>query len=76
MELETLPREYAQLKHLFRREGSEKMARGRTFDHAIDFKEGSEPPWEPVYPMSQYQLNTLKTYLDEILAEGKITHSQ
>jgi len=35
-----------------------------------------EPPWGPVYPMSQYQLNTLKTYLDEMLAQGKITHSQ
>jgi len=48
----------------------------RTFDHAIDLKEGSEPPWGPVYPMSQYKLNTLKTYLDEMLAQGKITHSQ
>jgi len=26
--------------------------------------------------MSQYQLNTLKTYLDKMLAQGKITHSQ
>jgi len=76
VELETLLQEYAQFKHLFRPEASEKKARRRTFDHAIDLKEGSEPPWGPVYPMSQYQLNTLKTYLDEILAQGKITHSQ
>jgi len=76
VELETLPREYAQFKHLFRPEASEKMPPRRTFDHAIDLKEGSEPPWGPVYPMSQYQLNTLKTYLDEMLAQGKITHSQ
>jgi len=48
----------------------------QTFDYAIDLKEGSEPPWGPVYPMSQYQLNTLKTYLDEMFAQGKITHSQ
>jgi len=26
--------------------------------------------------MSQYQLNTLKTNLDEMLAQGKITHRQ
>jgi len=26
--------------------------------------------------MSQYQLNTLKTCLDEMLAQGKITHCQ
>jgi len=76
VELETLPREYAQFKHLFRPEASEKMPPTRTFDYAIDLKEGSEPPWGPVYPMSQYQLNTLKTYLDEMLAQGKIMHSQ
>jgi len=76
VELETLPLEYAQFKHLFRPEASEKMPPKRTFDHAIDLKEGSEPPWELIYPMSQYQLNTLKTYLDEMLEQGKITHSQ
>jgi len=75
VELETLPREYAQFNHLFQPGASEKMPPRRTFDHAIDIKEGSEPPWGPVYPMSQYQLNTLKTYLDEMLAQGKITHS-
>jgi len=76
VELETLQQEYAQFKHCFRLEAWEKMPPRWTFDHAIDLKEGSEPPWGPVCPMSQYQLNTLKTYLDEMLAQGKITHSQ
>ena len=76
VELNTLLREYAQFKHLFQPEASEKIPLRRTFHHAIDFKEGSEPPWGPIYPMSQYQLNTLKTYLDAMLAQGKITHSQ
>jgi len=44
VELETLPREYAQFKHLFRPEVSESMPPRRTFHHAIDLKEGSEPP--------------------------------
>ena len=47
-----------------------------TFDHAVDLKEGSEPTWGPVCRMSLYQLNTLKTYLDEMLAQGNVTHSQ
>jgi len=76
VELETLVREYAHFKHLFRPEALEKMPPRQTFDHAMDLKEGSEPPWRPVHPMSQYQLNTLKAYLDEMLAQGKITHSQ
>jgi len=76
VELETLPQEYAQFKHLFRPEASEKLPLRRTFDHAIDLKKDAEPSWGPVYPMSQYQLNSLKTYLDEMLAQGKITNSQ
>jgi len=52
--LETLPREYAQSKQLFRPEASEKMPLRWTFDHAIYHKEGSEPSLGPVYPMSQY----------------------
>jgi len=52
VELETLPREYSQFKHLFRPEALEKMPPRRTFNHAIDLKEGSEPPWGPVYPIS------------------------
>jgi len=76
VELETLPREYAEFKHLFWPEASKEMPPRRTFDHAINLNEGAEPPWGPVYPMSQYQLNTLKTYLDEMLVQGKIKHSQ
>ena len=52
VELETLPQEYAQFKHLFQPEASEKMPPRWTFDHAIDHKDGSESPWGPVYPMS------------------------
>jgi len=76
VELETLSREYTQFKHFFRPEVSEKMPLRRTFDHAINLIEGVEPPWGRVYSMSQYQLYTLKTYLDKILAQGKITRSQ
>jgi len=76
VELETVPGEYVQSKHLLRPEASEKMPARWIFNHVIDLKEGSEPPWGPVYPIPQYQLNTLKTYLDEMFAQGKITHSQ
>jgi len=40
IELETLPREYAQFKHLFRPEVSEKMTSRRTFDHVHQKKKG------------------------------------
>ena len=52
------------------------LAPRRTFDHSIDLKEGATPPWEPIYPMSVYQLEELNKYLCKMLAEGEIVHSK
>jgi len=52
------------------------LAPRRTFDHAINLKEGAEPPWGPIYPMSAHQLNELDKYLKKMMAEGKITDSE
>ena len=52
------------------------LAPRRTFDHAIDLKEGATPTWGPIYPMSAYQLEELNKYLCKMLAEGKIVHSK
>jgi len=48
------------------------LAPRRTFDHAINLKEGAEPPWGPIYPMSAHQFNELDKYLKKMMAEGKI----
>jgi len=52
------------------------LAPRRTFDHAINLKEGAEPPWGPIYPMSAYPLNELDKYLKKMLVEGKIADSE
>jgi len=74
--LDSLPREYLRYKKLFLPETAEKIPPRRTFDDAIELKEGAEAPWGPIYPMSQYQLDVLAEYLAEMLKQGKIVHSQ
>ena len=76
IELDGLPKEYWQYKDLFRDEKAEMLAPRRTFDHAIDLKEGATPPWGPIYPKSAYQLEELNKYLCKMLAEGKIVLSK
>ena len=76
IELDGLPKEYWQYKDLFASEKAEMLAPRRTFDHAIDLKERATPPWEPIYPMSAYQLEELNKYLCKMLAQGKIVHSK
>jgi len=73
---EGLPTPYWQYKELFENEKAEMLAPRRTFDHAINLKDGATPPWGPIYPMSAYQLEELNKYPQKMLAEGKIVHSK
>jgi len=76
VQVEGLPKPYWQYKELFENDKAELLAPRRTFDHAIDLKNGATPPWGPIYPMSAYQLEELNKYLHKMLAEGKIVHSK
>jgi len=76
VQLEGLPKPYWQYKELFENEKVEMLAPRRTFDHAIDLKDGATPPWGPIYPMSAHQLEVRNKYLSKMLAEGKIVHSK
>ena len=76
VELDRLPKEYWQYKELFLTEKAEMLAPRRTFDHAIDLKEGATLPWGPIYPMSAYQVKELNKYLCKMLAKGKIVPSK
>jgi len=47
------------------------LAPRRTFEHAINLKEGAEPPWGPIYPMSAHQLNEQDKYLKKSDGRGQ-----
>ena len=74
--LDKLPQHYKEYKKLFLTATAEKLAERRTFDPAIDLKQGAKLPCEPIYPMLAYQLDTLDKYLKEMLKQGKIVYSQ
>jgi len=76
VQLEGLPKPYWQYKELFENEKAEMLGPRRTFDHAINLKDGATPSWGPLDPMSAYQLEELNQYLHTMLAEGKIVQSR
>ena len=43
-------------------------------DHAIDL-DGKDPPYGPLYNLSNTELKVLREYLDDALAKGWIRHS-
>jgi len=74
--LQAVPKPYWQYKQLFEEKKAKMLASRRTFDHAINLKEGAEPPWGSIYPMSAQQLNEVDKYLKRMMAEGKIAYSE
>jgi len=76
VQLETLPKPYWQYKELLEEKKAKMLAPRRTFDYAINHKEGAAPSWGLIYPMSAHQLRVLDKYLKKMLTEGQIVDSE
>jgi hypothetical protein len=74
--LEALPKCYHKWLKVFDGTLAQPLPPHRQWDHAIDLKDNSNPPWGPIYPLSEIELKALREYLDEMLAAGKIRPSK
>jgi RNase H-like domain found in reverse transcriptase/Reverse transcriptase (RNA-dependent DNA polymerase)/Integrase zinc binding domain/Chromo (CHRromatin Organisation MOdifier) domain/Integrase core domain len=62
---------------VFSPQNAEKLAANREgIDLAIEIQEGQEPPYGPLYPLSQAELEVLRRYLQENLDKGFIRPSK
>ena len=73
---ESIPDCYRKFYHLFSEKTAAKLPPHRNFDHAIDITEGKQPPFGPIYSLSQKELEVLREYLDKMIAQGKIQPSK
>jgi hypothetical protein len=72
-----LSEKYHQFSELFNPETfTENLPKHRSYDHAINLLPGTQPPWGPVYPLSELELKTLREFLDTALKSGKISPSR
>ena len=70
-----LPEDYLYLKEMFDNELAGMLPEQGYGDHAIDLVENKEPPYMPLYNLSQVELAELRRYLDDALAKGWIKPS-
>jgi hypothetical protein len=61
---------------VFEKKNVDMLSQHRPYDCAIDLQEGIQPPFGPIYNLSQNKLLTLRDYLDENLAKNFIRHSK
>lgn len=71
-----IPDEYKSYIELFRDDKTASaLPKHKPWDHEIVLQEGKEPPFGPIYGMTEKELGVLREYLDENLEKGFIRQS-
>ena len=71
-----IPWQYRVYKSVYNGQCSGGGTPHESFDHAIDMVEGKEPPWSPIYALSEKELQVLREYLISMLKSGNIRPSK
>jgi hypothetical protein len=71
-----LPESLRNYLDIFLASNAKKLAPHRNIDLAIELQPGKEPPYGPIYPLSQTELAALWEFLEENLAKGFIRESK
>lgn len=70
-----VPEAYREFTDVFSDENAAELPEHGPHDHAIDLVEGKQPPYGPIYSLSETELTVLRAYLDTHLANGFIRPS-
>ena len=70
-----IPVEYLEFVDIFSKAKAETLALHRSIDHAINLEPGFKLPYGRIYNLSEFELRTLKAYIETNLANGFIQWS-
>ncbi|KAE8222388.1 hypothetical protein CF319_g4403 [Tilletia indica] len=70
-----VPPQYHDLLDAFSKAKADRLPPHRPHDHAIELEPNTQPPFGPLYSLSDPELKALRTWLDENLAKGFIRPS-
>lgn len=71
-----LPMQYKEFQDVFEKKNADLLPEHRPYDCGVELQEGAQPPFGPIYNLSQNELAALKDYVEENLAKGFIRHSK
>jgi hypothetical protein len=70
-----IPVVYSEFMDVFSKAKAETLAPHRSIDHAIDLEPGFKLPYGRIYNLPEFELRTLKAYIESNLANGFIQRS-
>ena len=67
---------YSEFIPIMTAEMAEVLPEHSAYDHAIDLKEGTRPPWGPIYPLNEKELEELRNWLKKMTDMGAVRQSK
>ena len=71
-----IPEAYKDFEDVFSTKNASQLPPHEDHDHAIDLVDGKQPPYGPIYSLSENELSVLRAYIDKNLANGFIRPSK
>jgi transposase InsO family protein len=72
---QTIPSEYADYADVFSTQSASLLPEHHAMEHRIDLEAGTQPPYGPIYALSEKELEVLREYLEAAEAKGWIRRS-
>ena len=73
---EMVPRRFHKYLKMFEKKDSERMPMRKTWDHAIDLREGFVPKKGKIYPLSRIEREEVQEFVKDQLRKGYIRPSK
>jgi hypothetical protein len=74
--IQEISMQYHDFKDLFEKKNIDILLEHRPYDCTIELQDEAQPPFGPIYNLSQTKLATLREYIDENLSKNFIMHSK
>ena len=71
-----VPEAYSEFIPIMTAEMAVVLPEHSVYDHAIDLKEGTTPPWGPIYPLNEVELEELRNWLKKMTEMGAVRQSK
>ena len=71
-----VPEAYSEFIPIMTAEMAAVLPEHSVYDHAIDLKEGQTPPWGPIYPLNETELEELRKWLKKMTDMGAVRQSK
>jgi hypothetical protein len=73
---QTIPQEFMDYSDVFQKSSADKLPEPSKWNYTIPLEQGTAPPFEPIYSLSEVDPKALDAYLKENLEKGFIRPSQ